>query len=76
MKVNQAQKEFLGKDDDMAIYHHIVGDPYNDPVRMYALNHPKGKIMFQVFSNSASGEVGVVELAAFEQTIKTPTANN
>ncbi len=76
LKVNQAQKEFLGKDDDMAIYNHIVGDPYNDPVRMYALNHPKGKIMFQVFSNSASGEVGVVELAAFEQTIKTPTANN
>jgi outer membrane protein OmpA-like peptidoglycan-associated protein len=74
LKLNQAQKEFLGKEDDMAIYNHMVGDPYNDPIRMYALNHPKGKIMFQVFSNSASGEVGVVELAAFEQTIKAPTA--
>jgi OOP family OmpA-OmpF porin len=74
LKLNNEQKEFLNKDDDMAIYNHIVGDPYNDPVRMYALNHPKGKIMFQVFSNSASGEVGVVELAAFEQTIKAPTA--
>lgn len=74
LKLNQAQKEFLGKEDDMAIYNHMVGDPYNDPIRMYALNHPKGKIMFQVFSNSASGEVGVVELAAFEQTMKAPTA--
>ena len=73
-KVTQAQKEFLNKEDDMSIYNHIVGDPYNDPVRMYALNHPKGKIMFQVYSNSATGEVGVVELAAFEQTIKAPTA--
>ena len=74
LKVGNAEKEFLNKDDNMAIYDHIVGDPYNDPVRFYALNNTKGKIMFQVFSNSASGEVGVVELAAFEQTIKAPTA--
>lgn len=74
LKVNQAQKDFLNKEDDMAIYNHIVGDPYNEPVRMYALNHPKGKVMFQVYSNSASGELAVVELAAFEQTIKAPTA--
>lgn len=74
LKISNEQKDFLNKDDDMAIYNHIVGDPYNEPVRFYALNHAKGKIMFQVFSNSASGEVGVVELAAFEQTIKAPTA--
>lgn len=74
LKISNDQKDFLNKDDDMAIYNHIVGDPYNEPVRFYALNHAKGKIMFQVFSNSASGEVGVVELAAFEQTIKAPTA--
>lgn len=74
LQVNQAQKEFLNKEDDMAIYNHIVGDPYNEPVRMYALNHSKGKAMFQVYSNSATGDIGVVELAAFEQTIKAPTA--
>ena len=74
LKVNDAQQEFLNKDDDMTIYNHIVGDPYNEPVRFYALNHTNGKIMFQVFSNSASGEVAVVELAMFEQTIKAPTA--
>jgi hypothetical protein len=43
---------------------------------MYALNHSKGKIMFQVYSNSATGDVGVVELGEFEQTIKAPTAAN
>ena len=30
--------------------------------------------MFQVFSNSASGEIGVVELASFKQTVKAPKA--
>lgn len=75
LKVNEEQKAFLNKDDDMAIYNHIIGDPRNEPVRFYALNHAKGKIMFQVFSNSASGEIAVIELAAFEQTIKAPTAS-
>lgn len=74
LKLTNEQEKFLNKEDDMAIHNHIVGDPYNEPVRFYALNHSKGKIMFQVFSNSAAGEVGVVELAAFEQTIKAPTA--
>ena len=55
---------------------YITGDPYNsDPVRHYALNHKNGKIMFQVWSNSASGEVGVLELEGFKQTIKAPTAS-
>jgi OOP family OmpA-OmpF porin len=74
LKLTNAQTEFLNKDDDLTIHKHMVGDPYNVPVRFYALNHPKGKIMFQIFSNTAEGDVGVVQLAAFEQTIKAPTA--
>lgn len=74
LKINNTQQAFLNKDDDMAIYNHIVGDPFNEPVRFYALNRSNAKIMFQVFSNSASAEVAVVELADFEQTIKAPTA--
>jgi len=74
LKLTNEQTKFLNKDDDMTIHQYIVGDPYNVPVRFYALNHLKGKIMFQVFSNTASGEAAVVELAAFEQTIKAPTA--
>ncbi|EDM35832.1 hypothetical protein PBAL39_06621 [Pedobacter sp. BAL39] len=62
LKINQAQKEFLNKDDDMTIYNHMVADPYNEPARFYALNHEKGKIMFQISSNSAMGEIAVVEL--------------
>ena len=74
LKLNQAQTAFLNKDDELAIHKHIIGDPYNVPVRFYALNHSSGRIMFQVFSNTASGETAVVQLAAFEQTIKAPTA--
>lgn len=74
LKLTNAQTAFLNKDDDLTIHKHIVGDPYNEPVRFYALNHPKGRIMFQIFSNTAEGDAGVVQLAAFEQTIKAPTA--
>ena len=74
LQLNQAQTAFLNKDDELAIHKHIIGDPYNVPVRFYALNHSSGRIMFQVFSNTASGETAVVQLAAFEQTIKAPTA--
>ncbi|RZM26928.1 MAG: OmpA family protein [Pedobacter sp.] len=74
LQLNQAQTAFLNKDDELAIHKHIIGDPYNVPVRFYALNHSSGRIMFQVFSNTASGETAVVQLAAFEQTIKAPNA--
>lgn len=68
--------EEINKEDDNTVYKYIQGDPWNsDPVRHYALNHNGDKIMFQVWSNSASGEVGVVELEDFEQTIKAPTAS-
>jgi len=66
----------LNKVDNMTVYNFIQGDPWNsDPVRHYALNHGNGKIVFQVWSNSAQGEVGVVELDGFKQTIKMPAAD-
>ena len=62
--------------DDMTVHNFIIGDPYNDPVREYALNHATaGKIMFQISSNTAQGEMSVVQLEGFEQTIKAPTAS-
>lgn len=65
----------LNKTDERTVFKYIQGDPWNsDPVRHYALNHKNGKIMFQVWSNSAAGEVGVVELEGFKQSIKIPTA--
>ncbi|CAM3576394.1 OmpA family protein [Flavobacterium gelidilacus] len=75
----QIPNEFLkeiNKVDDYTVHKYIQGDPWNsDPIRHYALNHKNGKIMFQVWSNSAEGEVGVVELEGFKQTIKAPTAS-
>ncbi|MBA6314118.1 OmpA family protein [Cellulophaga baltica] len=67
--------EDLNKKDDKTVFNYIQGDPYNSsPVKHYVLNHSNGKIIFQVWSNSARAEVGVVELEAFNQTIKAPTA--
>ena len=67
----------LNTEDDMTVYKFVVGDPWNsDPVRHYALNHATaGKIVFQVWSNSAEGDAGIVQLEGFEQTIKAPTAS-
>ena len=66
----------LNKTDEYTVHKYITGDPYNSaPVRHYALNHKNGKIMFQVWSNSATGEIGIVELEGFKQTIKAPTAS-
>ncbi|PKP42219.1 MAG: OmpA family protein [Bacteroidetes bacterium HGW-Bacteroidetes-13] len=75
-KIPREKLDELDKEKDMTVYNFIQGDPWNsDPVRHYVLNHSNGKIVFQVWSNSASGEVGVVELEGFKQTIKAPTAN-
>lgn len=71
----QIPKEKIKALDGTTIQKYIQGDPYNSsPVRHYALNHENGKIIFQVWSNTAAAEVGVVELEGFEQTKKAPTA--
>lgn len=68
--------EINKKEGDMTVYNHIEGDPWNsDPIRNWVLNSKSGKIVFQVWSNSASAEIGVVELDGFKQTIKAPTAS-
>ncbi|WP_158974703.1 OmpA family protein [Cellulophaga sp. L1A9] len=68
--------EDLNKEDDKTVFKYIQGDPYNSsPVKHYVLNHSNGKIVFQVWSNSARAEIGVVELEGFKQTIKAPTAS-
>ncbi|MEW7293044.1 OmpA family protein [Aquimarina sp. 2304DJ70-9] len=64
----------LNESDKFNVYNFIMGDPYNQPIRMYALNQEDKKIGFQVYSNSATGEIGVVEVKDFEQTIEKITA--
>lgn len=43
--------------------------------RMYALNHTSGKVFFQLDSDINDGEIQVLQLEGFEQTIKAPTAS-
>ncbi len=66
----------LNKPDDMTVFKYISGDPWNsDPLRHYVLNHKNGKIIIQVWSNSAQSKIGILELESFKQTIKAPTAS-
>lgn len=75
-QIPNAKLKELNKENSSTVYDHITGDPWNkDPVRHYVLNHTKGKIMFQAWSNSAQGEIGVIELEGFKQTIQAPTAS-
>ncbi len=61
----------LNKTDDTTVYKFMIGDVWNnDPVRIYALKQKDKRMMIQVFSNSATGNVGFVELKEFKQTIQ------
>jgi OmpA-OmpF porin, OOP family len=67
---NDKLKE-LNKTDDATVHKFIIGDVWNsDPVRIYALKQKDKRMMIQVFSNSATGNVGFVELKEFKQTIQ------
>ncbi|MBR9854482.1 MAG: OmpA family protein [Algicola sp.] len=52
-----------------------VGDIVNSPIRMYVLKTPTKKIGIQVYSDTARGQIGVVESKEFEQTIEKITAD-
>ncbi len=53
-----------------------MGDVWNDdPVRVYALKQKDKRLMIQVFSNSATGVLGFVELKDFKQTIQKYSAD-
>lgn len=76
-KIPSEKLDEIKKTDEKAVYRYIqtAGSPYDSSVRNYALNHKNGKIFFQLGSNSASAELGVIELEGFKQTIKAPTAS-
>lgn len=61
----------LNKTNDLTVFKFMIGDPWNsDPVRVYALKQKNKRMMIQVFSNSATGQLGFVELKDFKQTIQ------
>lgn len=53
-----------------------VGDVVNDKVRMYVLKTADKKIGFQIYSDTSTGNIGVVELENFKQTIEKVTAKD
>ena len=54
----------------------VPGDPYNNPVRIFAINHPEQRVFITISSNSGAAYVGIVKLADFEQTIKKISAED
>jgi OmpA-OmpF porin, OOP family len=61
----------LNKTDDLTVHKFMIGDVWNsDPVRLYALKQKDKRMVIQLFSNSATGNLGFVELKEFKQTIQ------
>ncbi|WP_442264579.1 OmpA family protein [Tenacibaculum sp. ZS6-P6] len=58
------------------MHNFYVGDVINDKVKMYLLRTPNKKIGFQVYSNTATGNIGIVEQKDFNQTIEKITADD
>lgn len=52
-----------------------IGDVVNYPISMYVLKTSSKKIGIQVYSDSANGQIGVVECKDFQQTIEKITAD-
>lgn len=70
-QIPNAKLKELNKTDDLTVHKFVIGDVWNnDPVRIYALKQKDKRMMIQVFSNSATGKLGFVELKEFKQTIQ------
>ena len=75
-QIPSAKLKELNKTDDLTVHKFMVGDVWNsDPVRVYALKQKDKRMMIQVFSNTATGKLGFVELKEFKQTIQKYSAD-
>jgi OmpA-OmpF porin, OOP family len=75
-QIPNAKLKELNKTDDLTVHKFVIGDPWNsDPIRVYALKQKDKRMMIQVFSNSATGKLGFVELKAFQQTMQKYSAD-
>lgn len=61
-EIPSEQLEALNESDKNNVHTYVVGDVYNNPIRVYALNHSDQKVFIQVSSSSAAADVGVVKL--------------
>lgn len=75
-QIPNAKLKELNKTDDLTVHKFMIGDVWNsDPVRVYALKQKDKRMMIQVFSNTATGKIGFVELKEFKQTIQKYSAD-
>ncbi len=75
-QIPTAKLKELNKTNDLTVHNFVIGDPWNsDPVRVYALKQKDKRMMIQVFSNSATGVLGFIELKEFKQTIQKYSAD-
>jgi OmpA-OmpF porin, OOP family len=70
-KIPSDKLKELNKTDEMTVHKFMIGNVWDsDPIRMYALKQKDKRMVIQVFSNSATGEMRFVELKEFKQTIQ------
>jgi outer membrane protein OmpA-like peptidoglycan-associated protein len=53
---------------------YIVGDVYNQSIKIYAIHQLKKRVLIQLESSVAGGSIGVLAIEDFEQTITTITS--
>ncbi|MEW7292213.1 OmpA family protein [Aquimarina sp. 2304DJ70-9] len=59
------------------LYEHIIGNEsvYRSPISIYAINTGDKRILVQLWASTAEGQIGVLQLQDFEQTITKVTAD-
>ena len=72
-KIPNAKLKELGSDN---VGKYVTGDPYNNPIRIFAINHPPQRVFISISSSTAAAYIGIVRLEDFEQTIKKVTADD
>ncbi len=78
-KVPQETMEAVHKEKDgNYLYQHIIGakSVYRSPISIYAWNTGGKRVLVQVWASSAEGQIGILELTDFEQTITKITADH
>ena len=73
------KKDFkkLGEQNNQYPLRHVIAgsEVYQTPIRIYAIKTANEKILVQTWANSAGGQMGVLRMEDFKQTITKITAN-
>ncbi len=59
----------LSKIGAIEVGKYVVGDVYNQPIKIYAIHQPDNKVLLQLTSSTAGASMGITSIEDFEQTI-------